>query len=88
MNHQIAGGQVGEGIQLLAVSGAGFFRGFPLRLAPGNQLSLRQNGDFGQGILHAEGERALRQKDLAGLGQGGQGDAQKRGQPLLVKQLL
>ena len=88
VNHQIAGGQVGEGIQLLAVSGAGFFRGLPLRLAPGNQLPLRQNGDFGQGILHAEGERALRQKDLAGLGQGGQGNALKCGQPLLVKQLL
>lgn len=55
VNHQIAGGQVGEGIQLLAVSGAGFFRGFPLRLAPGNQLPLRQNGDFGQGYSMPKG---------------------------------
>ena len=88
VNHQVAGGQVGEGIQLLTVGGAGFFRGLPLRLAPGNQLPLRQDGEFGQGILHAEGKISLRQKNLPGLGQGGQGDAQKGGQPLLVKQLL
>ena len=33
-------------------------------------------------------EGNLRQQDLAGLGQGGQGNALECGQPLLVKQLL
>ena len=88
VHHQIPGGQVGEGIQLLAV-GCGFFgRGLPLHLASGDELTLRENGQTAQGILHAEGQIPLRQQNLPRLGQGGQGDAQKGGKSLVMQQLL
>ena len=76
VNHQVPGGQVREGIQLLTVGG-GFFRRFSGSLPVGNELAFREDGKTAHGILHAIGQAPLRQKNLTGLGKGGQRDAEE-----------
>ena len=82
MDHQVAGGQVREGSQLLPVGGAGFL-GLCLGGLPDHKLALRENRQLQIGVLHAEGQVPLRQKDLAGSGHGGQGKGQKAAQALV-----
>ena len=43
VNHQIAGGQIGKGVELLAVGGAGLFGSHPLGLGSCDQLAFREN---------------------------------------------
>ena len=63
MHHQVAGGQVGEGLQLLAV---GVLFQLQLFLGGGRQLALRQH-------------RQLQGRPLAACGQGPNGDPQLAG---------
>ena len=52
VNHQISGGQVGEGIQLLPVGGTGLLGSFSFGFCSCNQLTFRKNCQTGQGVLH------------------------------------
>ena len=89
VHHQIAGGQVGKGVQLLPVGGAGFLRGLsPLRLAPGDELALGEDCQPVHGVFHSVGQAALGQQNLPRLGQGGEGDADERGQVFAAQHLL
>ena len=89
VDHQIAGGQVGKGVQLLAVGRAGFLGGgLALRLTPGDQLTFCENCQPVQGILHAVGQRALAEQNLSRLRQSGQRNADKGGKPLGAEHFL
>ena len=88
VNHQIPGHQIGEGVQFLTIGGAGFLCGFFLGNIPGKKLAFGENGDFGQGILHAEGQGTVAEQNLTRLGQGAQGNAQEAGKPPLTQHFL
>ena len=90
MNHQIAGGQIGEGAELLPVGGAGFLPGSGLFLdfPPAEKLALGENGQMAQGILHAIGQAAVGEQNLSGTRQGGQGNTDKRGQVFAPEHFL
>ena len=87
MNHQIAGGQIGEGVQLLPVGGS-FFRRPPFRFALGQELTLRQNSQLGIGIFHAEGKGAVGEENLPLFGHGIQRNTEESGQPLGAQHFL
>ena len=86
MDHQITGGQIGEGIQFLTVSGC--FFNFSLGFCPGDELALCQHSQLAGGIFHAVGQASFRQQDLALAGQFIQGNAQKAGKMLTVEHFL
>ena len=87
MNYQIAGGQVGKGIEFLTVGG-GFLGCFPPGFGFGDKLAFRKHCQLGQGVFHAIGQGALSQKDLARLGHSGQRNAKESGQPFIPKHFL
>ena len=70
VDHQIAGSQVGEGIQFLPVGG-GLFGGFLFGFHLGHQLAFRQYRQLGIGVLHTVGQSTFCQQDLTGFGHGG-----------------
>ena len=88
MHHQIAGGQVGEGVELLPVGGAGLLGSLPFRFAAGNELTLCQHRQTAHGVFHAIGQGALGEQNLPRLGQGGQGNADEGGQIFAAQHLL
>ena len=71
VDHQVPGGQVGEGFQLLPVGPLGL--GGPALPGGGRSAPLRQDGELPVGEVEAPGEPAHRQEDAAGLGQGVEG---------------
>ena len=88
MDHQVPGGQIRKGIQLLPVGGALFGGGFPPGLGFGNELTLRQHRQLGKGIFQTVGQGSLAQQNLPGLGKPRQGDGEKSGHILVMQQLL
>ena len=70
VDHQIAGGQIRKGAELLAVGGAALFGGGSgPALLPADELALAEHRQTDLRVLHARGQAALDEEDLPGLRQ-------------------
>ena len=84
VDHQVAGGEVGIGLELLAVGGLLFLPG-PLL---GGCLALGDDGQLQVGVLHAAGQAAHGEHDLSRFGQGLGGELHPGGHLLLPQEGL
>ena len=84
VDHQVAGGEVGVGLELLAVGGLLFLPG-PLL---GGGLALGDDGQLQVGVFHTAGQAAHSEHDLTRFGQGLGGEFYPRGHLLLPQKGL
>ena len=87
MHHKVAGGEIGERVELFAVRRA-LGRRFFAPVAARHDLPLGEHREFEVGIFHAGGQAAVGDENLPRLGQRRAREGEQRVHLLRVQQLL